>query len=248
MKKCKYCGTTKNLIKKYRKDFKIFYTINLCLKCKYKICSNCDTIITHESRNGLCERCRIKKDKLKNPQKYKEKYRKYRLNRTIEQQIRHKQHNKEYIQRNKKRLQEKRKLLLKNDIQYALSHSLRVLINKKIKQEFKINCSVELLGCNIQQLREHLEQQFKPGMNWNNHGVKGWHIDHIKPCFLFDLTDIKQQKICFHYTNLRPLWWYENLKRNCLNILLKKENNSWEEYMKTEEFKKDMKEDWCYKC
>jgi hypothetical protein len=46
-------------------------------------------------------------------------------------------------------------------------------------------------------------------MSWNNHGSY-WEIDHIKPCSSFDLTDIEQQKQCFHYTNLQPLTIYEN--------------------------------------
>ncbi len=59
--------------------------------------------------------------------------------------------------------------------------------------------------------REHLEKQFKEGMTWENHGLYGWHIDHIIPCASFDLTDLEQQKKCFHYTNLQPLWAKENL-------------------------------------
>lgn len=43
-------------------------------------------------------------------------------------------------------------------------------------------------------------------MTWDNYGFKGWHIDHKIPCLSFNLTDIDQQKKCFHYTNLQPLW------------------------------------------
>jgi hypothetical protein len=50
-------------------------------------------------------------------------------------------------------------------------------------------------------------------MSWDNYGIKGWHIDHIIPCAAFDLTDPEQQKICFHYTNLRPLYWADNISR-----------------------------------
>ena len=42
-------------------------------------------------------------------------------------------------------------------------------------------------------------------MNWDNHG-EIWEIDHIKPCSLFNLIDIEQQKQCFHYTNTKPLF------------------------------------------
>ena len=48
-------------------------------------------------------------------------------------------------------------------------------------------------------------------MNWENYGV--WHIDHIIPCARFDLSDPGQQKICFHYTNLQPMWGEDNLKK-----------------------------------
>lgn len=45
-----------------------------------------------------------------------------------------------------------------------------------------------------------------------NHGL--WHIDHIKPCCSFDLTKADQQRECFHFTNLQPLWAKDNLRKN----------------------------------
>lgn len=69
----------------------------------------------------------------------------------------------------------------------------------------------QLLGCSVQELKDHLEFQFKDGMNWDNFGQ--WHVDHIKPCCSFDLSKTEEQKICFHYTNLQPLWAVENFKK-----------------------------------
>jgi hypothetical protein len=60
---------------------------------------------------------------------------------------------------------------------------------------------------------KYLETKFHDGMNWNNYGKRGWHIDHIKPCAAFNLTNVTEQRACFHYTNLQPLWWYDNLKK-----------------------------------
>lgn len=69
--------------------------------------------------------------------------------------------------------------------------------------------SLELIGCTRPELVAHLENQFKPGMSWANRNL--WHIDHIRPCASFDLTDPIQIKQCFHYTNLQPLWALENI-------------------------------------
>jgi hypothetical protein len=71
--------------------------------------------------------------------------------------------------------------------------------------------TMELLGCSVPELRVHLEQQFQPGMTWDNYG--SWHIDHIRPCASFDLTDGEQQKKCFHFSNLQPLWARDNLAK-----------------------------------
>ena len=50
------------------------------------------------------------------------------------------------------------------------------------------------------------------GMIWENYGT--WHIDHFYPCDSFDLTKDEEQKRCFHYTNLQPLWAKENIKKS----------------------------------
>ena len=85
----------------------------------------------------------------------------------------------------------------------------RSLVDKK----YKYKKSNDLLGCSINYLRTHLKKQFKPGMNWENYGFKGWHIDHIKPVSSFNLKCPVQQMACFHYSNLQPLWACENLSK-----------------------------------
>ena len=67
----------------------------------------------------------------------------------------------------------------------------------------------QLIGCSPQELRIHLEEQFKEGMSWNNYG--DWHIDHVIPCARFNLKNRQEAMACFHYTNLRPLWAAENI-------------------------------------
>lgn len=70
----------------------------------------------------------------------------------------------------------------------------------------------KLVGCSKEELRRRLQSAFKPGMSWKNYGSV-WHVDHIKPCIKFDLTDPAQQRACFHYTNLQPLFAQENLSK-----------------------------------
>jgi hypothetical protein len=72
---------------------------------------------------------------------------------------------------------------------------------------------IKLLGCSSEELKNHLESKFRPGMTWKNRSPKGWHIDHIEPLATFDLTDPAQLARACHYTNLQPLWAVENLSK-----------------------------------
>ena len=100
----------------------------------------------------------------------------------------------------------------KNDIQYRLSVLLRGRLRRALMGIAKAKTTLELLGCSTSQLKEWLSYQFLPGMSWSNQGQ--WHIDHIKPCASFDLTDPEEQKKCLHWTNLQPLWAEDNLRKN----------------------------------
>ena len=156
--------------------------------------------------------------------KYREKNRKYReenKDKLREYGKKYREENKDKIrQRNKKYFAENKDKLIegiskryKKDPNFRLKKIISYRVREELKKNNikKISKSPELLGCTVQEAREHLEKQFKEGMTWENHGLYGWHIDHIIPCASFDLTDPDQQKKCFHYTNLQPLWAKENL-------------------------------------
>jgi len=83
-----------------------------------------------------------------------------------------------------------------------------------LKGNKKHDSSMNLLGCSPDFFKKHIESNFTEGMTWENYGVKGWHIDHILPCASYDLSSLEQQKMCFHYSNLQPLWWYDNIKKS----------------------------------
>jgi hypothetical protein len=78
----------------------------------------------------------------------------------------------------------------------------KLIFNKKIRKN-KMG-TLDFLGCDYSFLMGYLEAKFTKGMTWENYGQ--WHVDHIRPCASFDLTKIEEQKKCFHYSNLQPLW------------------------------------------
>jgi len=129
---------------------------------------------------------------------------------------------KEWIKRKQLTIEKSKKNRYKATKRYFLKHPgakiaqrfreriYRLLKGRKIS--FNMN---DLIGCNQIELKIHLEKQFKNGMNWNNHGHLGkvWHVDHIKACSKFDLTNNDELKKCFHYTNLQPLWAVDNMRK-----------------------------------
>ena len=94
----------------------------------------------------------------------------------------------------------------KIDVEYHLTHILRVRLWKALKGNYKSGSAIKDLGCSISELKQYLENQFQEGMSWENYGYRIWHIDHIIPLSSFDLTDYEQLKKACHYTNLQPLF------------------------------------------
>jgi len=123
---------------------------------------------------------------------------------------------KEWIKENLESHREYRRVYMgdryKNDINFRLANALRSRVRGAFKSGGeKAEKTMELLGCSVQHVKDHLESQFTEGMTWENQGE--WHIDHIRPCASFDLTDPEEQKKCFHWTNLQPLWAQDNLRK-----------------------------------
>lgn len=102
-------------------------------------------------------------------------------------------------------------------------------IREMLGQEKSMKC-LDYVGCSLEKFRIHLETKFTDGMHWKNYGetINGdkknaWHIDHIFPCSGFNLENPIEQRACFHYTNMRPLWWNENIvKLNYYDVDRKK--------------------------
>ena len=126
----------------------------------------------------------------------------------------------DYYKNHREKLKEIHKQYFKNRIKtdpiFKMVCSLRCRLYKALKVQgaTKDMASKELFGADQEFVWKHLESQFKVGMTRKNHSLKGWHIDHIKPMASFNLNDPEEQKKCCHYSNLQPLWWWENLEKS----------------------------------
>ena len=96
---------------------------------------------------------------------------------------------------------------------------------KKRIGDNNINCE-ELLGCSWGFLVKYIEEQFEKqtakygvnkytgeAMSWDNYGSGNncFHIDHIKPFHEYDMNNLDERKMVCVYTNLQPLWSYDNV-------------------------------------
>lgn len=87
---------------------------------------------------------------------------------------------------------------------FKIKRNLRRRLHHVIDGGIKYGSTFELVGCSAQELKQYLESQFTSDMSWDNYGTC-WHIDHIIQCQEFNLLLESEQKLCFHYSNLRPL-------------------------------------------
>lgn len=156
-----------------------------------------------------CTSCKI--SKFKNLF-YKNKYKKDGLANVCK--LCQTKYEKRYINNNRSKYRKRRAAYAKHkrdkDENFKIAHSLRRRINSAIKRSQKGGSAVRDLGCSIPYFRKYLENKFQPDMNWTNYTYYGWHIDHIIPLDSFNLSDPEQFKKACHFTNLQPLWRFQN--------------------------------------
>lgn len=167
------------------------------IELTHKICKRCEQILHKDNfkkrtdtKKGLSNIC------LECSKKYHEEY-----NQKNKQSLNH-----------KARRREKKKA--KIDPIYRIKRALRSRIRLALRGIDKSQKTLELLGCSLEQFRNHVEAQFTIGMTWENYGKNGWELDHIIPCSFFNLINPEEQKKCFNYTNIQPLWATDNRKKS----------------------------------
>ena len=222
-KKCSKCHTEKPLSmfsKCSRNKDGLRFS---CKECQKKYYSQNSEKIKSKSKKYYHDNIE-KENSVENAEELKEYQKKYRNK--PENKTKANSYSKEYYKNNKLKINKTKKSWNKKnkdkinkrnrerkiqDINFKLRSNLRSRFNVAIKRKWKKTSVIELTGCSIDELKIHIEKQFSEGMNWKNWSKEGWHIDHIKPLSLFDLTNIKEQKKAFHYTNLQPLWAKDNI-------------------------------------
>jgi len=200
MKICKICNITEDLIG-FKKDRRICSNCLKKNKQDYYLCN------VEKIKEKKAEFRRLNKEKI-NAQKREH----YRLNkeRLIKQTSNYKKNNRD---RYNKRKNERKKIDAHFKLRITVSERIRAALKSYLKNKYKNKGStIEFLGCNIEELKIHLQNQFREGITWQNHGE--WHIDHIIPCAAFDLSKKEDCLKCFNYKNLQPLWAHENLSKS----------------------------------
>lgn len=91
--------------------------------------------------------------------------------------------------------------------------NIRSKVSHIIAGRYKKSRTEKYIGCSFEELKKHLESQFLPEMTWDNYGQYGWHVDHIIPLKAFDLSMESNLYKAWHYSNLQPLWWRDNIRK-----------------------------------
>jgi hypothetical protein len=208
MKKCSKCKIEKKIIEFYKAKNRKDGLQGTCKSC-FKVYYLRDYDANKE------------KKKL-----YNENYRASNKDRIKSYYLKNKEERKLYVQKNIEKVREaKKKWLLKNkdyhnnyfksrkktDALFRLKINITSRVYSSIKNNgySKKSKTYEILGCDFETFKAHLENQFTEGMNWSNQGE--WHLDHIYPVSL--ARDEQHLIELNHYTNFQPLWAEDNIRK-----------------------------------
>lgn len=166
-------------------------------------CKVCDKKLRADNKIGVCRKHRAQSDARKD----------YMAQYAAENAAVRKEYMANYRKQHNDRLNQRFYDRLKTKPCFKLRHSVRTRLNRVLRRQGLSDTKQALYGCSYEELMTHIERQFKPGMTWDNHGVSGWHIDHIMPLSKFDLSDPEQLARAQHYSNLRPMLAADNIRK-----------------------------------
>jgi len=235
MKQCTTCRETKELSDFHKSKQGKFGVKSMCKSCHKKYCvenkekinksrkkwnvnnkqklSDIQRASYIKNRDIILEKKKAKYQK--SIEKYSEERKKKKAEALIRRRIKDRECSKKYYQNNKQYFKDYRKKYeadrKKTDPLFLLSKNLRSRTSTAFKSKswHKGGNTEKLLGVPYEVAKQHIERQFTKGMSWDNYGE--WHIDHIIP-LVSATTEIELRKLC-HYTNLQPLWAFDNISK-----------------------------------
>jgi hypothetical protein len=177
-----------------------------------------------ENKHSISERAREKR--INNPKKIYEKQKKYRENNKQKVLKRNQEYRKNNLEKVnnyyneyrlinaikiKKQKQEYVKKRMEKDVVFSIRIKVKTLIGTALRKKgyIKTSRTHEILGCDYETFKNHIESQFKDGMTWENKSE--WHYDHKIP-----IASAKTEQDVIrlnHYLNLQPLWAKENMSK-----------------------------------
>lgn len=204
MKTCAKCNTEKEYNQYYKKQISKDGYNNICIPCRkgYNELNKENTQKYYKENKE-----RYQENGKKHYSENKEKIN----NKSIEWGKNNPEKRKEIQDKWNKNNREYFKIWRKNKWETDPNFKLRIILGARLNdilKRIKLNKSssiISFIGCPIEELKIHIENQFLPEFTWDNHG-EIWELDHIIPCFNFDMENVEEQKKCFHYTNLQPLF------------------------------------------
>jgi len=173
-------------------------------KCCSKCCSKCGEtkdIIEFSKNRADCQIC--------NRQACKD-YKARNRNKISGYNKEYKSEHKEEVRTYNREWSAKRKI---THPEYKIKCNLRIRMNKVLNGKEKAGKTLDLLGCTLSFLVEWFKYRFIGNMSMENHDSV-WHVDHVMPCASFNLTKPEEQKKCFHWTNLQPMYGSDNVIKN----------------------------------
>jgi len=176
---------------------------------RFKMCSEC----SHQKKKDRCKK--YKKQNKEHVSEYNKDYKTEHKEQVKVYNHNYNIKNRDQIQKRQTEQHRERKDI---DINFKLGNEFRSKLREFIKMKRK---TFVLAGCDCDFFRNWIEFNFTCDMHWENHGIV-WHLDHVIPVSVFDLSDENSRKICFNWKNTRPLLVHQNLaqKYSYFDILI----------------------------
>lgn len=216
-------------LKKIERDFLLEVGCQWCPKCK--TAKKCEDFYTTMGNGRPCIKCdserkkrELRKFREENPlpplltrEQKLENQRKASREWFAQNKEKKNQQNKDWYYANKESTRKrvaKSRNKRKNQPKFKIERTLRQRIRSAVIEGYQTDRALNLLGCSVEEFKAHLEGLWIENMSWDNYGLYGWHIDHILPCSSFNLLEPEEQRKCFHWSNMQPLWARDNLRKS----------------------------------